>query len=109
MWIRPVYKFASHELLCVVAVDVLNGYMHPGVLLLHMSNDLIIKFQDPVTGSAHCALAPYWSEKLGKCDFVAYQVLSLSLFINIQHTHWADRYINILAYNESLKKLFEKM
>jgi PhzF family phenazine biosynthesis protein len=29
--------------------------------------------EDPVTGSAHCALAPYWSEKLGKRDFVAYQ------------------------------------
>ncbi|XP_052183534.1 uncharacterized protein LOC127795716 [Diospyros lotus] len=27
--------------------------------------------EDPVCGSAHCALAPYWSKKLGKCDFVA--------------------------------------
>lgn len=29
--------------------------------------------EDPVTGSAHCALAPYWCQKLGKCDLVAYQ------------------------------------
>jgi predicted PhzF superfamily epimerase YddE/YHI9 len=29
--------------------------------------------EDPVTGSAHCALAPYWSVKLGKRDLVAYQ------------------------------------
>lgn len=29
--------------------------------------------EDPVTGSAHCCLAPYWSEKLGKKDLVAYQ------------------------------------
>ncbi len=29
--------------------------------------------EDPVTGSAHCALGPYWSERLGKTDFVAYQ------------------------------------
>ncbi|HYG38036.1 MAG TPA: PhzF family phenazine biosynthesis protein [Cytophagales bacterium] len=29
--------------------------------------------EDPVTGAAHCCLAPYWSEKLGKRDFVAYQ------------------------------------
>ncbi|KAH9613046.1 hypothetical protein KSS87_000759, partial [Heliosperma pusillum] len=28
--------------------------------------------EDPVCGSAHCALALYWSKKLGKCDFVAY-------------------------------------
>jgi len=27
--------------------------------------------EDPVCGSAHCALAPYWSKKLGKCDFVS--------------------------------------
>lgn len=38
-------------------------------------------FQDPVCGSAHCALAAYWSKKLGKCDFAAYQVLSLSLIL----------------------------
>ncbi len=29
--------------------------------------------EDPVTGSAHCALAPYWSEKLGKTELVGYQ------------------------------------
>jgi PhzF family phenazine biosynthesis protein len=29
--------------------------------------------EDPVTGSACCTLGPYWSERLGKNDFVAYQ------------------------------------
>lgn len=29
--------------------------------------------EDPVTGSAHCCLAPYWSGKLGKTEMVAYQ------------------------------------
>jgi PhzF family phenazine biosynthesis protein len=29
--------------------------------------------EDPVTGSAHCALAPYWAHKLGQTDLVAYQ------------------------------------
>jgi predicted PhzF superfamily epimerase YddE/YHI9 len=29
--------------------------------------------EDPVTGSAHCALAPYWGEKLGKTEMRAYQ------------------------------------
>jgi len=29
--------------------------------------------EDPVTGSAHCALTPYWSAKLGKQELVAYQ------------------------------------
>jgi PhzF family phenazine biosynthesis protein len=30
--------------------------------------------EDPVTGSAHCALTPYWAEKLGKTTMVARQV-----------------------------------
>lgn len=29
--------------------------------------------EDPVTGSAHCALGPYWQAKLGKADLLAYQ------------------------------------
>lgn len=29
--------------------------------------------EDPVTGSAHCALGPYWQAKLGKAEFTAYQ------------------------------------
>jgi predicted PhzF superfamily epimerase YddE/YHI9 len=29
--------------------------------------------EDPVTGSAHCCLAPYWSALLGKSSFAAYQ------------------------------------
>jgi PhzF family phenazine biosynthesis protein len=33
-------------------------------------------FEDPVTGSAHAALTPYWSSVLGRTDFVAYQASS---------------------------------
>ena len=29
--------------------------------------------EDPVTGSAHCCLAPYWAERLGKNELVGYQ------------------------------------
>lgn len=29
--------------------------------------------EDPVTGSAHCCLGPYWAEKLGKTHLVGYQ------------------------------------
>lgn len=31
-------------------------------------------FEDPVTGSAHCSLIPYWSKKLGKTSLHALQV-----------------------------------
>jgi PhzF family phenazine biosynthesis protein len=29
--------------------------------------------EDPVTGSAHCMLAPYWAKRLGKTAFLAFQ------------------------------------
>ena len=29
--------------------------------------------EDPVTGSAHCTLAPFWAARLGKPELVAYQ------------------------------------
>ena len=29
--------------------------------------------EDPVTGSAHCALAPYWTSKLGRAELTGYQ------------------------------------
>ena len=31
-------------------------------------------FEDPVTGSAHCSLVPYWAEKLGKQEMLALQL-----------------------------------
>lgn len=31
-------------------------------------------FEDPVTGSAHCSLIPYWSEKFGKQEMQARQL-----------------------------------
>ena len=30
--------------------------------------------EDPVTGSAHCTLTPYWAERLGKCELRARQI-----------------------------------
>jgi PhzF family phenazine biosynthesis protein len=29
--------------------------------------------EDPVTGSAHCCLAPFWAERLGKSEMLGYQ------------------------------------
>jgi len=45
--------------------------------------------EDPVTGSAHCALGPYWAPKLGKSEFYARQ-LSLrggSLRLRLEGNH----------------------
>ncbi|HKG08112.1 MAG TPA: PhzF family phenazine biosynthesis protein [Pedobacter sp.] len=46
-------------------------------------------FEDPVTGSAHCSLIPYWSEQLGKKEMNARQ-LSDRLG-KLQCTHLGDR------------------
>lgn len=42
--------------------------------------------EDPVTGSAHCSIAPYWSKKLGKTKFRAKQVSSRGGYLDLQIT-----------------------
>lgn len=39
--------------------------------------------EDPVCGSAHCALASYWSKKLGKSYFVAYAASPRGGIVNL--------------------------
>ena len=45
------------------AVDFVSRFFCP--------NDVVP--EDPVTGSAHCTAAPYWSEVLGKPKLLAFQ------------------------------------
>lgn len=40
--------------------------------------------EDPVTGSAHCLLAPYWAEQLGKTEFKAYQASARGGQVNVR-------------------------
>ncbi|RDX79291.1 hypothetical protein CR513_40302, partial [Mucuna pruriens] len=47
--------------------------------------------EDPVCGSAHCALASYWSKKLGKCDFNAYQASPRGGILNIHLNEQTQR------------------
>lgn len=44
--------------------DFVSRYFAPGIGVP----------EDPVTGSAHCTLIPYWAEKLGKEHLRAYQL-----------------------------------
>lgn len=44
--------------------DFVSRYFTPQATIL----------EDPVTGSAHCSLIPYWSERLNKNTMLAYQV-----------------------------------
>lgn len=40
--------------------------------------------EDPVTGSAHCCLGPFWSERLGKNELVAYQASSRGGIVRVR-------------------------
>jgi PhzF family phenazine biosynthesis protein len=41
--------------------------------------------EDPVCGSAHCCLAPYWSERLGKTELVGYQASPRGGIVRVRH------------------------
>ncbi len=45
-------------------VDFVSRFFTPGAAV----------FEDPVTGSAHCSLIPYWHQQLGKKEMLAHQV-----------------------------------
>jgi PhzF family phenazine biosynthesis protein len=42
--------------------------------------------EDPVTGSAHCCLAPFWRDRLGKDEFLAYQASSRGGVLKVRYT-----------------------
>jgi PhzF family phenazine biosynthesis protein len=42
--------------------------------------------EDPVTGSAHCILAPYWAEKLGRSELRGYQASKRGGFVDVALT-----------------------
>lgn len=62
---------AAVEVRCVV---ITAGGDHPGI-------DCVSRVfapragipEDPVTGSAHCTLAPFWAERLGRSELVGEQ------------------------------------
>jgi PhzF family phenazine biosynthesis protein len=67
---------------------LLSEYPVRGVIVTARSDDPAYDFvsrffapragvpEDPVTGSAHCCLGPYWGERLGKQHLVGYQASS---------------------------------
>jgi predicted PhzF superfamily epimerase YddE/YHI9 len=40
--------------------------------------------EDPVTGSAHCLLAPYWGTRLGKSEMIGYQASSRGGVVQVE-------------------------
>ncbi|MEA5616277.1 PhzF family phenazine biosynthesis protein [Cronbergia sp. UHCC 0137] len=71
----------------------------PDVIVTSMANsgseyDFISRFfapglgidEDPVTGAAHCCLAPFWHGKLGKEQFLAYQASSRGGVVKVYYS-----------------------
>jgi predicted PhzF superfamily epimerase YddE/YHI9 len=67
-------------------MNLLKGIGLRGVITTALSEDSTVDFvsrcffpqygidEDPVTGSAHCALTPYWASRLGKTTLKARQI-----------------------------------
>jgi PhzF family phenazine biosynthesis protein len=92
---KEVYKSRDYMLVYESEADVLaikpdfNSLMKLGAHAVIVTapgetSDFVSRFfapevgvpEDPVTGSAHCTLIPYWAERLGKNDLFARQVSS---------------------------------
>ena len=74
--------------------DALNKLDLRGVIVTAQGNDVdfVSRFfapryginEDPVTGSAHCALTPYWADKLNKSRLTARQVSKRTGYIECE-------------------------
>ena len=91
----PQAVLAARDLFCVFASEAdvaalkpdmkaVAALSHFAVIVTAPGNhcDFVSRFfapaqgidEDPVTGSAHCTLTPYWSERLGKTHMTARQI-----------------------------------
>jgi PhzF family phenazine biosynthesis protein len=56
--------------------------------------------EDPVTGSAHCVLTPYWAAKLGKAEMTAYQASARGGVVRVRlaggRVHLGGRAVTVL-------------
>ncbi len=81
---------------CTPDFAALAGCPTPEVIVTARSDDPAFDFisrffaprlgihEDPVTGSAHCLLAPYWAEKLQKTSFRAFQASARGGVLQVQ-------------------------
>ncbi|WP_101789312.1 PhzF family phenazine biosynthesis protein [Nonomuraea indica] len=57
--------------------------------------------EDPVTGSAHCALAPYWSQRLGRTELVGAQLSARGGLVRVtaagDRVHLAGYAVTVLS------------
>ncbi len=89
VWVGDYYLFEAEDEDIIRRVNpdlaVVAKFSVPQVMITAKSKDTEFDFisrffaptlgidEDPVTGSAHCLLAPFWAEKLNKSELTAYQ------------------------------------
>lgn len=92
---RPLEAYAARDVMCVFADERDVAALAPDFAKLEALNlfgviatapgtdaDFVSRFfapsagvpEDPVTGSAHCTLVPYWAKRLGKARLFARQI-----------------------------------
>ena len=91
---------------------VLAGLANDGVIVTAAGgdgSDFVSRFfaapvgidEDPVTGSAHCALGPYWAARLGRTTRRAHQVSArggwLDVEVGADRVTIAGRAVTVLA------------
>lgn len=128
---KPIYARKSRDLMLVFNDEKIILEMKPNFNALLDYKDFIIVtakstnpkydfisrffcasdgiLEDPVTGSAHCTLAPYWAQKLGKKNMTAFQASKrggiLSLELQEDRLHITGEVVTIiegLLYYENL-------
>ncbi len=67
----------------IVTAPAGSGRDHDFVSRFFGARVLLGDGEDPVTGSAHCALAPYWAERLGRDDLVGYQASARGGYVRV--------------------------
>lgn len=72
---KAVPDYAMFANLDAVVICITAVSDSPGIDFVSRSFDLLEDIgEDPVTGSTHCSLVPYWAKKLGKKTHVAQQI-----------------------------------
>jgi predicted PhzF superfamily epimerase YddE/YHI9 len=93
-----VVEVESESVLRAIAPDFkrMAGIPCRGVIVTARSDeprfDFVLRFfapsvgidEDPVTGSAHCCLAPFWGQRLGKSQMVGYQVSARGGVVHVE-------------------------
>lgn len=114
----PLAVFASHADVAALnpggaLASALDAYSETGLIATAKSSgggfDFVTRFfapakgimEDPVTGSAHCAAAPFWARRLGKDRLIARQISArggtLDCTVKGARVHIAGRCVPYMA------------